>query len=88
VSAEEPGTAPEAEEPAAAPDAPEPGELDRLIAELGAAAERLRSGEVEDEEAAALVERCAELAAEAGAALDREARAARAEPAPGQETLL
>jgi hypothetical protein len=91
-SADEPGDAPSADEPVgeetATPAPAEPGELDRLIAELGAAAERLRSGEADDEEAAALVERCAELAAEAGAALDREARAARAQPPPGQETLL
>ena len=66
----------------------EPEELDRLIADLNAAAERLRSGEAGDNEAAELVERCADLAARAGAALDREARATRAEPLPGQEELL
>ena len=62
--------------------------LDRLIAELNEAAERLRSGEADHEEAAALVERCAELAAQAGTALDTQAREARAEPLPDQETLL
>lgn len=62
--------------------------LESAVAELRAAAARLRSGELDGDEAAALVERCAELAAEIGTALDREAREARAEPPPGQETLL
>ena len=60
--------------------------LDEAIAELDAAAARLRSEEITPDEAAELVERCAELAARVGAELDR-----RAEPAggsPGQETLL
>lgn len=62
--------------------------LDELVDELRQAAERLRDGELPAAEAAELVERCAELAASIGAALEREAREARAEPPPGQETLL
>jgi hypothetical protein len=62
--------------------------LDDLVAELQQAAERLRDGTLDANEAAELVERCAELAAEIGQALDQEAREARAEPLPGQERLL
>jgi hypothetical protein len=61
--------------------------LDTLIRELEATAERLRAGELEPADAAALVERCAELAARVGTELDARARAA-GEPGPGQETLL
>ena len=61
-------------------------ELDAAIAELEKAAERLRSADISPEEAAELVERCAELAARVGAELDR--RAARDDASPGQETLL
>jgi hypothetical protein len=61
-------------------------ELDEAIAELERTAARLRSEEIDPEEAAELVERCAQLAAEVGAALDRQA-AASAEAA-GQEKLL
>ena len=73
----------------------QPSSLDTLTGALEAAAERLRSGELDQAEAAALVERCAELAADAGAELERMARAAdwAGEPAgaaepPGQEKLL
>ena len=61
-------------------------ELDAAIAELERAAVRLRAEDIDPEEAAELVERCAKLAAEVGAALDRQA-AASADPA-GQEKLL
>jgi hypothetical protein len=61
-------------------------ELGDAIAELERAAERLRAEDIEPAEAADLVERCAELAARVGAELD--ARAARDDAAPGQETLL
>jgi hypothetical protein len=44
------------------------------------AAERLRAGDLEQVEAAALVEECAELAARLGGELDRAARTAAAEP--------
>ncbi|MEA2475141.1 MAG: hypothetical protein QOE06_3056 [Thermoleophilaceae bacterium] len=60
--------------------------LDDAIAELEQAAARLRSEELAPEEAADLVERCAEIAARVGTELDR-----RSDPegsAPGQETLL
>jgi exonuclease VII small subunit len=62
------------------------------VRELEQAAARLRSGEVRGEEAAAVVERCAELAGSISEALEREARAATAElpfdDAPEQERLL
>jgi hypothetical protein len=57
-------------------------DLDQIVTELRRAAERLRSGEPSDEEAAALVERCAELAAQVGADLERRARDARSEREP------
>ena len=62
--------------------------LESLVDELEAAAARLRSEELEPEEAAAVVERCAELAARIGAELDAESRAASQAPAAGQERLL
>ena len=62
------------------------GELDALIEELEATAARLRSGELESGEAAAHVERCAELAARIGSGLDAAAR--EASQSEGQERLL
>ncbi len=63
--------------------------LDASIAELEEAAERLRAGGLDPDEAAELVERCAELAARAGGELDRASRTMGAEPTPsGQEPLL
>jgi hypothetical protein len=60
--------------------------------ELERAAARLRSGEATGEEAADLVERCAELAGRISEALEREARGVTAElpfdDAPEQERLL
>jgi exonuclease VII small subunit len=62
--------------------------LEAASAELEQAAERLRTGDLDGDAAAVLVERCAALAATLGSELDRAARAA-AEPMPsGQETLL
>jgi hypothetical protein len=61
-------------------------ELDDAIAELEAAATRLRAEDIAPDEAADLVERCAQLAARLGAALDGQASDA-ADPA-GQERLL
>ena len=58
--------------------------LERLIERLEHAAATLRAGELEPDRAAALVEECARIAAEAGAELDREVRAA---DAPGQLAL-
>jgi len=65
---------------------PEPMEV--LAGELEAAAEQLRSGELDSAQAAEVVERCAELAARLGSEVERIAREARAEAPPGQETLL
>ena len=63
--------------------------LDTLIRELEDAAARLRAGEMPAAEAAELVERCAELAGQIGAELDRAGRdAERDAPAEGQEQLL
>ena len=59
-------------------------ELDGVVQELERAAERLRAEDIDPDEAADLVERCAELAAGLGAALDRRAAGA---DAPGQERL-
>jgi hypothetical protein len=56
---------------------PEP--LETLVERLEAAAAQLRSGDLEPNEAAQLVDDCARLAAQAGAELDRMVRS---EPAP------
>jgi hypothetical protein len=61
-------------------------ELDEAIAELERTADRLRADDIEPAEAADLVERCAEIAARLGAALDRQAAAPG--EASGQERLL
>jgi hypothetical protein len=64
-------------------------ELDRLVRELQDAAAHLRAGEIDAQEAATLVERCSELAAQVGSQLDRAGREAeRDEPVEGQEQLL
>jgi hypothetical protein len=64
--------------------------LDSAIADLDRAATRLREGELDAEQAAALVEECADLAARVGAELEGAARPAASAEAPpsGQETLL
>jgi hypothetical protein len=62
--------------------------LDELIGRLERAAEQLRSGELSQDAAATLVEDCAALANEAGAELERRARASMEEPPPGQDSLL
>jgi hypothetical protein len=64
----------------------DPRSLDQLSEELEAVAERLRAGEVDPDEAADLVERCAELAARLGAEVDSRARSA--SETEGQERLL
>ena len=61
-------------------------QLDELITELEDVAARLRAGDVPPDEAAGLVERCAELAARIGSQLDADSRAAT--EAEGQERLL
>jgi hypothetical protein len=60
--------------------------LSELAGDLERAADRLRSGGLDPDGAAALVDECARLAARAAAELDRQARAS--EPVPGQDTLL
>jgi hypothetical protein len=65
---------------------PEP--LDRLIERLEHAAATLRAGELPPDRAAALVEECARVAAEAGAELDRQVRAADAGAAPAGQLAL
>ena len=63
-------------------------ELDAVVAKLERAAAELRSGDLEPAKAAALVDECARLAAEAGAELDRAVRAADSgEPPPDQLRL-
>ena len=62
--------------------------LDDLIERLERAAEQLRSGELSPDAAATMVEDCAALAGQAGAELERRARAEVSEPPPGQDTLL
>jgi hypothetical protein len=64
----------------------EPSDLDGLTGDLERAAARLRSGELDADGAAELVDECARLASRAAAQLDREARAS--EPAPGQDSLI
>ena len=54
--------------------------------ELEGAAARLRSGELGADEAAGLVERCAELAGRVGSELDAQSRAV--SETEGQERLL
>ena len=63
-------------------------EIDALIRELEESAERLRAGEMDADAAAAVVERCAELAGLIGAELERAAREADREPGGEQEQLL
>jgi hypothetical protein len=60
--------------------------LDELAQELEAVADKLRSDAIDADEAAALVERCAELAQRIGAEMD--ARSRGAAEAEGQERLL
>ena len=67
-------------------------DLDSLVADLEAAAARLRAGEADGPEAAAAVQRCADLASEIAADLERRAREVHDELAdadlPEQERLL
>jgi hypothetical protein len=64
----------------------DPTSLEKLTEELEAVADKLRAGAVEPAEAAELVERCAELAAQLGSEVD--ARARSASETEGQERLL
>jgi hypothetical protein len=58
-----------------------PEALDAIIDRLERAAAQLRAGELDPARAAALVDECARLAADAAAELDREMRAADSGPA-------
>ena len=60
--------------------------LDELAAELEVVADKLRSEAIDPDEAAAVVERCAELAQRIGAEID--ARSRSAGEVEGQERLL
>jgi exonuclease VII small subunit len=64
------------------------GKLDDLVEELEHTAIRLRSGELDSDEAASAVERCADLASQLGSELDAQARAVASDEPPGQERLL
>lgn len=64
-------------------------DLDSAILELEDAARELRSDDIDSDRAAALVDRCAEIAATIGSELDRIARESeRDAPDSGQERLL
>jgi exonuclease VII small subunit len=65
-----------------------PEALERIVERLERAAAELRSGAIEPERAAALVDECARLAGEAGAELDREVRAADAGTGPAGQLAL
>jgi hypothetical protein len=65
-----------------------PDALEDLVDRLSRAAASLRAGELAPDRAAALVDECARLAAEAGAELDRRARAADAGGPPLAEGQL
>ena len=53
-----------------------PEALDQIVERLERTAAELRAGDLEPERAAKLVDECARLAAEAGAQLDQQVRAA------------
>jgi hypothetical protein len=62
--------------------------LERLVERLERAAAELRTGDLPPERAADLVDECARLAAEAGAELDREVRAAESGTGPAGQLAL
>ena len=64
----------------------QPESLTALVDELESVADKLRSEAVDADEAAHLVERCAEMAARLGAEIDSRARGAA--ESEGQERLL
>ena len=70
-----------------APTMAEPDRLESLVERLERTAAELRAGELSIERAAALVDDCARIAAEAGAELDRQIRAEDVASAPGQMAL-
>jgi hypothetical protein len=66
----------------------EPDRLDSLVERLERTAAELRTGDLSTERAAALVDDCARLAAEAGAELDRRVRVADAGPGVAGQLAL
>ena len=66
----------------------DPATLEALVGQLEAAAAELRGGELAPEQAAALLDTCAQAAAQASSELERLTRAAASEPAPGQDRLV
>jgi hypothetical protein len=80
------------EQPSSAPlppaDQRDTAALERLVAHLEDVAARLRTGDLEPEAAAKLVDDCAQVASNASAELERLARVAASEPLPGQDQLL
>lgn len=69
-------------------DGHDPAVLEGLVGRLEQAAAQLREGELEPEQAAAVVDACAQHAAQASGELERLTRAAASEPAPGQDRLV
>jgi hypothetical protein len=67
---------------------PPSSKLDELVEELEQTAIRLRSGELDPDDAASAVARCADLASQLGGELDVQARAVATDEPPGQEKLL
>ena len=66
----------------------DPAALEALVARLEGAATELRAGGLAPEQAAALLDACAQAAAQASSELERLTRAAASEPAPGQDRLV
>ena len=66
----------------------EPDRLDTLVERLEHLAAELRSGQLDADRAAALVDDCARLAAEAGGELDRRVRAADQGPGSAGQPAL
>ena len=64
-----------------------PEQLERLTERLERAAAELRSGALDPDRAAAVVDDCARLAGEASVELDRQVRAGEADPGAGQLAL-
>jgi len=62
-------------------------QLERLTERLERAAAELRSGALDPDRAAAVVDECARLAGEASVELDRQVRAGEADPGAGQLAL-
>jgi hypothetical protein len=62
--------------------------LSEISQRLEQAAQRLRSGDIDGDEATRLAGECAALAQQAAVELDRLARWTPGEPFPGQEELL